>query len=162
MKRKLETLCRPTLDVLLESVYKKRCINKNDIDRIRAASKDVAVKYADIKLAEHQTGKAFDFETFYKENKDEISKDLYEMIDKFGLEPEVIFSRKRVRELALPRQVLCYMIAEKHGYIEAVYKSIGRIMKKDRGTVRHGANTVKDVVEIKDKKTLSYISILEE
>ncbi|MGV4413414.1 chromosomal replication initiator protein DnaA [Chryseobacterium sp. T1] len=79
--------------------------------------------------------------------------------DYFGINREVLLSKSRKREIALPRQLAMYFAKE---YTNSTFTKIGEEMGgKDHSTVMYACDTIRDVSKI-DKEIKKYIKDLKE
>ena len=77
----------------------------------------------------------------------------------FGINRELLLSKSRKREIALPRQLAMYFAKE---LTNSTYTKIGEEMGgKDHSTVIYACDTIRDVSKI-DKEIKKYIKDLKE
>lgn len=78
---------------------------------------------------------------------------IHAVLEASGLTIDELKERTRVRNVCIPRQLLCYLLYHKTGMSEA---HIAPEVGIDRTTVIHSINKIKENLEIADKLTLTY------
>ena len=72
--------------------------------------------------------------------------------DQYNIDKQDIFSKKRISEIVIPRQVIMYLCIKKAGIAST---RIEKILKKDHSTIFHGANKVESDMEYDKELKLS-------
>jgi len=63
----------------------------------------------------------------------------------FNVPREVIFQKKRVRDVNEARSIIMYLL---HKYLEMTSTEVGRILKKDHATVLHACKKIDGFMDI--------------